>query len=564
MAMTIEEKRQILYAALLRYSPEAGSLRERVLDRIVLVALLGSSRSQPMRVTQIRPLTKVDLQSQGLRTEVIQSTLDRLIAGNKVARTSLNKKQTYYLTEGGRKATDEAADSASQLFEPVLSRMLQDTSLLCNEHDGAIVCRTFVSECLARFGQQIAKAVTGELTKDQLVDAADIDGAFQAAISSVSLSTEAIQSLKARCIRFLKSTEPDDEELKFRLTQGYYVTQLLSLDSYKFNPLADDAFHGAVLFVDTNVLINKLLSDEGARLFDELVHICRTLEIELRVSRATIDEMRWVAAGRLEGLEKALDTVPAGLVKRTRDDFLTAFLATRNVNPRVTASEFLARFDEMPNLLGSVGITLHDRTVEEIIGDQDVAHECAVIQDAAVRIRGWGKNDMVCKHDVCHYLLVEDERHHGRKSWSLTRDRMLYQVALELENDQPPFCFPLAAFLQSVSPFLEAPDVQRSLADLFSAILDGEIGDLSGESLFDLQKLKIISEFHTDVFSTREEQLLPAFDYVKNTVLGGKSYQRDDHTRVALELKKFLMSSTGGETKRPPSGGEPANGHSRR
>ena len=544
MAMTIEEKRQVLYAALLRYSPEAGSLRERVLDRVVLVALLESSPSQPMKVGQIQTFTQVDPWSPGLRTEVIQDALNRLIGSKRVGQTLLKRKHSYYLTDIGRTDTDDAAESAGQLFEPVLARMLRDTSHLCDEEDGALVCRTFVSECFARFGQHIAKAVTGEFTKEQMVDAADIDGAFQAAINPVSLSSEAIASLRIRCIRFLNSTDPDDEELKFRLTQGYYVAQLLNLHAYKFNPLADDAFSDSILYIDTNVLIYRLLSDEGARLFDELVRICTALGIELRVSRATIDETRWVAAGRLKDIEVTLATVPDELVRRTRDAFLDAFVAARSVNPELTVDIFLNRFDEIPNLLEDLEVTLHDRTVEEIIGDRDVARECEAIQSASMKSRGRGKSDMVCKHDVCHYLLIDGERRNGRKAWFLTRDKTLSLAALDLGKGQPPFCFPLAGFLQSVSPFLEATDVRRSIVDLFSAVLNGEIGDLSGDSLFDISELKIISEFHTDVFSTPMEQLIPAFDYVKNTVLGGKSYQRDDQTKVALELKKFLISST--------------------
>ena len=153
----------------------------------------------------------------------------------------------------------------------------------------------------------------------------------------------------------------------------------------------------------------------------------------------------------------------------------------------------------------------------------------------------------MCLHDVCHQLLIQEERRSGRKAWFLTLDKTLSQAAIDLGGDQHPFFFPLAGFLQSVSPFLEAPEVQRSLVDLFSAVLDGEIGDLSGESLFNLSELKIISEFHTDVFSTPVEQLVPAFDHVKSNVLSGKLYQRDDHTKVALELKKFLAAS--GEAK---------------
>ena len=251
-----------------------------------------------MRVGEIQKLAHVEPMSPGLRTEVIQDTLDRLMSSNKVEHVLLKTKHAYYLTDTGRSDTDEAAESAVQLFEPVLSRMLQDTSALCNERDGAIVCRTFISECFARFGQQIAKAVTGEFTKKQLVDSADIQGAFQAAIRSVALSVEAIQSLEVRCIRFLRSTERDDEELKFRLTQGYYVAQLLGMNAYEFNPIADDAFREAIFYIDTNILVGRLLSDENARLFDELVRICKALEINLRVSRATINETRWVAAGR--------------------------------------------------------------------------------------------------------------------------------------------------------------------------------------------------------------------------------------------------------------------------
>ena len=540
MTMTVEEKRQILYAALLRYSPEAGSLRERALDRLVLIALLESSHSQPMRVGEIHALTRVKPRSPGLRTDVIQDTLDRLISHNKVEHALFRTKHAYYLTDTGRSDTDEAAETAAQLFEPVLARMLQDTSALCDERDGAIVCRTFVSECFARFGQQIAKAVTGELTTDELVNAVDIQGAFQAAISSVSLSVDTIQSLEARCIRFLRSTERDDEELKFRLTQGYYVAQLLELNAYEFNPIADDAFREAVFYIDTNVLIGRLLSNELARLFDELVRICKALGVDLRVSRATINETRWVAAGRLEGLDKVLATVPFELVRRTRDQFLDAFL---EVSPKVTAEKFLARFDEIPKLLEKLEIELDDRTAEEIVGDRDVARECEVVHQAAMKTRGWGKGNQVRLHDVCHYLLIQDERKHGRKAWFLTRDKTLSQAAVDLGGSQLPFCFPLAGFLQSVSPFLEAPATQQSLVDLFAAVLDGEIGDLSGESLFSLSELKIISEFHTDVISTPVEQLVPAFDYVKSHVLGGKPYHRDDHTKVSLELKKFLTSS---------------------
>ena len=92
----------------------------------------------------------------------------------------------------------------------------------------------------------------------------------------------------------------------------------------------------------------------------------------------------WVAAGRLEGLEKVLVTVPSELVRRTRDDFLDAFLEARRDSPEVTAEKFLARFDEIPSLLEKLGIKLYDSTTEEIIGDRDVARECETINQGCI------------------------------------------------------------------------------------------------------------------------------------------------------------------------------------
>ena len=541
--MTVEEKRQVLYAAILRYSPEAGSLRERAIDRLVLVALVESSSLAPLKIGQIQQLTRVAPGSPGLRIEIIQQALHRLMTGQKVAQTLLKTKNVYYLTDVGRDDTDKAAESARQLFQPVLERMLQDTAALCEKGQGEIVCRRFVSECFARFGQQIAKVVTGAFTGNQLLAAVDVEAAFAAATDSMTLSIDATESLKTRCIRFLRSNERDDQELKFRLTQGYYVAQLLDINTHEFNPIADDAFSNAILYIDTNVLIGRLLSNDQARLFDELVRIAHMLGIRLRVSRATVDEARWVAAGRLSGLDKVIDLVPSEFVARTQDPFLNAFIEARTLDPSVSAEDFRTRFDTIPDLLTACGIELHDVTSEDIVGRRDISRECEVMRQAASYTRGREKRNLACVHDVCQLLLVENERQNNNKAWLLTLDKTLGRAASKLREDELPFCFPLVGFLQSVSPFVEAPEAQQSLVDLFSAILEGEVGGLSGESLFDLSELKLIAEFHTDVLATPVDQIIPAFDYVKGKVLGGKPYRRDDQTKVALELKKFLTSS---------------------
>lgn len=237
--------------------------------------------------------------------------------------------------------------------------------------------------------------MTGELTREELIGTIDVRAAFQAAIEGISLSPEAIDSLEVRCLNFLRSSARTDEELKFRLTQGYYVSQLLELDSAQFNPLSDDAFCGAIFYIDTNVLLARLLSDEAAAMFDEVVRLAARLGIQLRVTRETINETRAVTIGRLEDLEAVIETVPEELIEKTQDQILRSFLTLRTEQPDITPKEFMSRFDKIPELLKDLGIELDDRDAETIINGRNVIKECDIVNKAAEVTRGWGKSESV-------------------------------------------------------------------------------------------------------------------------------------------------------------------------
>ena len=53
-ALSSEERRQLIYASLLRYAPETASLRDRILERMVIAALVGSSATSPFRIGRIQ------------------------------------------------------------------------------------------------------------------------------------------------------------------------------------------------------------------------------------------------------------------------------------------------------------------------------------------------------------------------------------------------------------------------------------------------------------------------------------------------------------------------------
>lgn len=542
-SLTIEEKRQVVYSSLLRYASEAIPLRERALNRAVAGALLGSTAEEPFRVGRIQENLRYRPDAPQIRTEVIQSTLKRLIDEGLVTATLLMTRKAYYQTPKGVEEVAKVISSTGELFDLVLRGVLRNTRHIFAYETGAAVFRKFVFQCFARFGQVIAKSVAGQIDHDTMLRNADVETAFSAAIVGRNLSTEAIDSLRARCYSFLRSQEPDDERLKFYLTQGYYFSQLLGLESAKFDPLNEQAFAGAVFYLDTNVLLGGISDTaENVAVFGEMVTVAKRISIELRVTRATINEVRRVAADRLSILKQIQEVIPEELAHRTEDQYIQGFLAARDDDPKLSPEMFLERFERITERIeNELQLIIDDRTEDQIVDGRDVSQIARIMNEAAEETRGHGKSEPVLMHDVCHFVAVQDIREDGNKAWFLTRDRTLSQASIRLAGDDSLFSFQLFGFLQSISPFLTSVSEEQPFADVFSDFLAENIFPVG--NLFEARELAIMAEFHADVMATPPELLVQAFDYVKSNTLKGAPYKRSDIPIVSLEIKKFLACS---------------------
>ena len=74
-----EDRRRILYSALLRYGGETQPLRERALQKLVLSALFGTSEAEPLTVGQIQTTISSDGSNAKIRVETIQTILSAVI-----------------------------------------------------------------------------------------------------------------------------------------------------------------------------------------------------------------------------------------------------------------------------------------------------------------------------------------------------------------------------------------------------------------------------------------------------------------------------------------------------
>jgi len=265
----------------------------------------------------------------------------------------------------------------------------------------------------------------------------------------------------------------------------------------------EQTFSDSTFYLDTNVLVVGLLeSERDFEMFKELVGVARRIGIKLRVTRATINEIRRVAADRCSQLKTVLPELPTEVVEKANDQFLSAFLAARAAQPTPTPDAFFEQYDRLSEVMRDKwGFEVVENIEDEVLAAHTFAHERQVMQDSAVETRGWEKSEIVLNHDLCHFALVLDERRTNPKTWFLTRDRSLTHAAsrLKRKNEQG-FCFSLIGFLQSLSPFVTTPSEEHSLADVFSALLTEQL--FPAEQLFDPKELMLLVEMHRDVLST--------------------------------------------------------------
>lgn len=535
----INQQQQLVYASLMRFGSETISLRHRCLDHVVMNGLLGASIEHPLKIGELQRKLHFGTHAPILRPEVLRETLLRLEKENKVAWVLVKKKRAYYLTQQGINFMTTAVVSAEGLYKPVLARLLAHTDHLISADIGAAICTTFICEAFSRCGVGIAKDLQG---RTDFPHQGDLSAAFSAAVNGRTISDEARRTLEVRCLSLFKSRDLEDKRLIFYLTQGYYFTQLLGLDNGGFDPIAEQAFVGAVFYLDTNVLLPGLLPGDRGRALIEMINVAKRNGITLRITRASINEARRVAADRLNELKRIQDKVPAELAEKSLDDFITFFYEQRKTHPDLTPEEYLKDFERLSETVETWGVEIDELVEDEMINGRSFSVLEACIQGLAAKYRkGRTKSEGVLRHDIAHYALVQDKRQANAKTWFLTRDRSLISSAESICGEEAPFCFGLIGFLQSISPYVMSDVEGNSLSTVFSELLKEQV--ITKEKLFDSRELVLLAEMHSDVLSTPLENLLPAVDFVKSSVLKGRAYKIEDFPLVSLELRKFLASS---------------------
>ena len=380
-----EQKRLFLYASLMRYGAETVPLRERAIDRLVLSALLGSTSGRVFKNGAIQKILKDGLSGLTLRPEIINESLSRLESQGKVVHVTERLKDAFFLPEQETNSLGEVIKSAEDTLGPVLSRLLENTEVLINHEVAQTICKKFLCLCFSRFGAAIAKGVVGQsaehLSRSELVEAFDV------ATHEFNLSPDASETLRSRCLGFFKSADPNDRNLIFHLTQSFYFAQIIGLEQGSFSPLAEQAFSGARFYLDTNVLFTGLFPGDKGAAFSELLKAASTVGIQLTVSRATLNEACRVIADRTRDLPKIAAAIPSRLAERSSDEFVRQFYEQKGIRPDLSAEEFLADFENLPDIVRTRwGLQIVELTEKEMLRDRDLDEARSTLEQSCASV----------------------------------------------------------------------------------------------------------------------------------------------------------------------------------
>jgi hypothetical protein len=287
-SLSIEEKQKSLYAAIIRYSSDTQSLRERAVDHLVLISLQDSDVKNYFRVADIRKAIGRGVGAEGIRAEVIQDSLSRLMAREFVRQIEVKHKPAYFVDQKGVVELQALSGASNDLIIPCINRMISGVEFDCPADEVMLICKRFIINCFVEYGQSMAKCVTGEMGCNEIHSFVDARRTFSRSVQDIKICDDEKEVLYSACSAFLRSSDKRDAEVKFLLTQVYYLAKVLELDPSDFDPLAEGSFTGAVIYLDSNVIFESLFDVDNKNLFDNLVDVSKRLDIELCITQATI------------------------------------------------------------------------------------------------------------------------------------------------------------------------------------------------------------------------------------------------------------------------------------
>jgi len=538
--LTPAEKRKLLFASRLRFGIESQVPRQMALDRIIENALLLARKDEWFNAHQVMDVFKDIGGLPTLRIHEIEQGLQRLQSDGRARRRQVGLSAEYQLSKSAMNDVEGSYQEGTRRFERVLRSLFGDLEGTANDGTLTSIFLEFTCEVFSALGAQWATYLKGD-PLHSLIDLAQVENIASNKVRKYGIESPLAGDITRRCIKFLQQTDPDYDFLKFTLGQSFYIMHLLGVEGKDM--LSQDIFSGGKLYLDSSVVIAATLAESRHyKVFHELTKICKRLGVTLLVARPTADEVRAVAAQQEEIAPLLYDNVPEKLSQNVSGDFFETYRSMKSAVPEATTEDLFKPFHTLSSTLSTnFGIAVvDDKQFEEVTKRPEFAAVMDVLQDSSKEVRHRPKFKNALAHDAKVFLFLRSEiKAPGDKVWMVTRDSSLPRAWSRLQPSKLAIrCFLLDGLLQSISPFATDEGEIKDMSEVFSQVVGAQL--VPQGKIFEIDDFMLFQELDLDCRQMPVEEIEEGLLAVKQRVLKGAAYRRENLEEAAYELRRVF------------------------
>lgn len=538
---SIIDKRALLFAARMRFSPQSRIIRDVALEKIIERQLFILDREggiTPREIMEQEDICLADGTIVTTRVDIDKS-LERLDEKNKVTHFEESGEIRYRLTEEALQEYNESQRTAGELFTRVVSQLFKNTG------EGPAVYQTPFLECLciifSQLGEFYVRVIKGDVDFDELLRSPIIKRALQTIENKYqNIDTSLFESA---LFSFFEDTDPDYDAIKWNMAQNYYIAKAIGLDPSGFL-LSKEVFGNAAFYLDTNVIIQPL--EPKARhhkSFQALSKACKSLEIHLKVCQISLDELNNVLEYQRELLEKVVDKIPNKTSSKIRSVFYKLYKEQLESEGHV---DFKVLFDSFYNAMEELGQVydvelVDDKWFDTAVNEQKTKELVEEIRRLYRLKRNRPKIPASALHDALLLRWLELERERSTKNtWLVTLDTSLPSYLPKQEKSPgQQLAITLDALIQWISPvgIYDSSD-EDEVATIFSEAVKYQI--LPQEKLFDLRDFLVFAEMEWETKELPAEDVEECIRYIRQNAPDLDPNEASDREKIAYEISRFF------------------------
>lgn len=509
-------------------------MREEAIDRVLEQNLAYADR-EGLDPTKLRELIRLPGGDYILSAADIRASLIRLIGRGRVEEATQNGLKRCVLSTQATSEVDQAYSQAQKLSDAVVMDIFAGAKGPLGQYaDGFL---EFLCNVFSRMSSGYIAIMAGNESHND-----DTRHLFHDAMVAVLKSRPDVdkQAFEYGVTRFFKESTPQFDAIKWNMAQNFYVALALGIDP-KARVLSSDLLAGAVVFLDTNVLIAGLTPENRQHGgFQEVIKMCKNLGVIIKVAQITVDELRRVVAAHTAVLRQVWDRIPIATRPKVHCFLLESYLESSRLDPNLTLESFLMRFQApIDTLREAFGLETEDDPWFDSERSSKATTQLAQHLSAkfkAMRFRP--KTEEAARHDALLLRWV-DERRCGIDANCRIATLDLTLVAAERDPLRvQPRAITLEALLQWASPHCSDDITVGQVAAIYSTALRYQL--LPTEQFLDARDFRVFAEMEIETAQLPSDDVEACVREIRKVGPNLDPGKAEDREKLSRTIQRFF------------------------